>query len=307
MRTAKLRTVEKTRQQMGPRTVDGKRRALEARLRGKLPHSAMIVPGIETAEEWAEFRNSVVTEFAPEGPIESELADRIAHQMWRLRRFARYEADRAAWRMKCAPVEYHRFREALTSGLYGHDVPQPLPAPPFEPPFRHSGPAEVQCDAVWYASPEAAATPAADEHESGASALVRAAASAAGLSGYKVPNKDEGWTVGEVRRHLAAIATLGHITEAELLSAVAAKAEEDEAMRVADLTRRRAPYDAALDDFKRTLTLPTESEIRNAARWESHLERSLCRMMDRLERIQRMRSGEFVQAPALVEVSVDRQ
>lgn len=64
---------------------------------------------------------------------------------------------------------------------------------------------------------------------------------------------------------------------------------------------------ATLKQSLRAFMLPTEAQVRTAARWESHLERSLCRMMDRLERLQRMRAGEFVQAPALVEVSMDRE
>lgn len=305
MGTSKLTSIEKPRRQMGPRSVDGKRRALEARLRGKLPHSAMIVPGIETAEEWEQFRNSIVADFAPEGPVETELADRIAHQMWRLRRFSRYEADRATWRMRCAAAEYHRFRDDLSRNLHGLDAPRPLPAPPSALHFFR-GPATLQQDALWYASPAAAKTPADEEHEEGASSLVQAAAYAAGLPGYKVPGKS-GWRVGEVRAHLAAIAKLADMPESEILAAVAATAGAEEAERAARVAAEQATYDAALSEFKRTLTLPTESEIRNAARWESHLERSLCRMMDRLERLQRMRAGEFVQAPALVEVSVDRE
>jgi len=118
---------------------------------------------------------------------------------------------------------------------------------------------------------------------------------------------ETGWSVGEVRSHVAAIAKLAGLTEDELLASVASGAGEEEAERAARVAAEQATYDAALDEFTRTLLLPTESEIRNASRWDSHLERSLCRMMDRLERIQRMRAGEFVSAPALVEISVDRE
>lgn len=110
-----------------------------------------------------------------------------------------------------------------------------------------------------------------------------------------------------MRSHVAAIAKLAGLTEDELLASVASGAGEEEAERAARVAAEQATYDAALDEFTRTLLLPTESEIRNASRWDSHLERSLCRMMDRLERIQRMRAGEFVSAPALVEISVDRE
>jgi hypothetical protein len=110
-----------------------------------------------------------------------------------------------------------------------------------------------------------------------------------------------------VRQHLSRIATRASVTSDRVLELLLVASLNEWTERDKKGSAELRAYTATLDQFKRTLMLPTEAEVRTAARWESHLERSLCRMMDRLERLQRMRAGEFVQAPALVEISLDRE
>jgi hypothetical protein len=81
----------------GPRTTAGK---LRTRANGAVHglHAALVVVEAagETVVEWEQFRGAVVRDLATVGPVETELAGRIAEQFWRLRRPARYEAAVAA-------------------------------------------------------------------------------------------------------------------------------------------------------------------------------------------------------------------
>jgi hypothetical protein len=88
-RNAKLST--------GPRTAAGK---LNTRANGATHglHATLVVVerAGETVEEWKHFREGIMRELQPVGPLEAELAGRAAELMWRLRRPARYEAAVAA-------------------------------------------------------------------------------------------------------------------------------------------------------------------------------------------------------------------
>jgi hypothetical protein len=51
-----------------------------------------ILPG-EDAAAWDAFRAAIVADLDPGSALEAELAERVAVQLWRLRRVARYEAE----------------------------------------------------------------------------------------------------------------------------------------------------------------------------------------------------------------------
>jgi hypothetical protein len=51
---------------------------------------------------------------------------------------------------------------------------------------------------------------------------------------------------------------------------------------------------------KNSLTLPQEKDLDRILRYESANERALTRALDRLERLQRLRKGEYVPAPVTV-------
>jgi len=95
----------------GPRTYEGKRMAA----RNSFKHGLLARPALLPDEDEKAFREFVeerIRELDPVGALESELAEQIVGQMWRLRRFQRLEAglfirDRAE-----RDVEYFRSREA---------------------------------------------------------------------------------------------------------------------------------------------------------------------------------------------------
>lgn len=79
------------RRSTGPTTDAGKAVArLNATSHG-LRAASPIVPGEDPAA-WEEYREAVVSDLAPVGVVEAELADRVALLAWRLRRVAAFEA-----------------------------------------------------------------------------------------------------------------------------------------------------------------------------------------------------------------------
>lgn len=104
------------------------------------------------------------------------------------------------------------------------------------------------------------------------------------------------------------LVSVSKLTDADYRPSTAAPiapAEKEKSAR--DLAARQVTYDAARFEFTCTLICRTKSAIRNASRRVSLLEPSLCPTVDRMERIQRTPAGEFVPAPALIEVAIDQK
>jgi hypothetical protein len=76
----------------GPRTSGGKYVVSQNAIRHGLRSGRVIVKG-ENSAEYEQFRNDTLDHLAPEGLLESQLADRIAACLWRLRRAGRVEAE----------------------------------------------------------------------------------------------------------------------------------------------------------------------------------------------------------------------
>ena len=76
----------------GPRSDAGKQRSSRNATKHGMCSERPVVPGEDPAE-WDFFRKEILVTLAPGSFMEQELADRVALQMWRLRRAARYEAE----------------------------------------------------------------------------------------------------------------------------------------------------------------------------------------------------------------------
>ena len=56
-----------------------------------MSYHPVIIEGIETPAGWQRFRDGIVDNLAPEGPLEEDLAENIALLRWRLKRVTHYE------------------------------------------------------------------------------------------------------------------------------------------------------------------------------------------------------------------------
>lgn len=76
----------------GPKTEIGKSIASKNAITHGLRSVNPVVDGEDRAE-FNEFRNDMIVQFAPIGPMERLLVDRIVHSAWRLRRIGRIEVE----------------------------------------------------------------------------------------------------------------------------------------------------------------------------------------------------------------------
>jgi hypothetical protein len=75
----------------GPRTQDGRARASANALKHGFRSRRILLPG-ESAAEFEQFEAALHADFAPDGPLEEALVDRITLLLWRLRRVPWVEA-----------------------------------------------------------------------------------------------------------------------------------------------------------------------------------------------------------------------
>lgn len=76
----------------GPRTARGRRNQRAAVTRHGLKSDAPVLPSIgEKAADWRAYRQSVVDDLQPVGPVETALVERVARLLWKSARFDRYE------------------------------------------------------------------------------------------------------------------------------------------------------------------------------------------------------------------------
>ncbi len=77
----------------GPRTAQGKAAVSLNGVKHGLRTMALVIPSLETEEEWGTFQASVLESMVPRGAVEGTLSARIAETLWRLRRVSRAERD----------------------------------------------------------------------------------------------------------------------------------------------------------------------------------------------------------------------
>jgi hypothetical protein len=83
------------RRSTGPRTAAGKARSSQNALKHGLRAAPVLLPG-ESAADWREHREGVLISLGVKGTLETELADRVALALWRLRRVGPCDAATAA-------------------------------------------------------------------------------------------------------------------------------------------------------------------------------------------------------------------
>jgi hypothetical protein len=76
----------------GPKTPDGKARSAQNALKHGLCAQKFVVVGDEDPQEFAALEAALIEELAPDGPLQSVLAARVARAVWRLERAERIEA-----------------------------------------------------------------------------------------------------------------------------------------------------------------------------------------------------------------------
>jgi hypothetical protein len=290
----------------GPRSNAGKSIVSGNALQHGVLSTKPVLPGFEQEEDWDRHREAVLFSLAPDGAIEELLAERVAMQMWRLGRVARYEAEAAAVSAERAEEDWSREQDPRWKA--GSLSPLQKAQASVDRAKRRVDllegvkdlPGEQRLD------------------RSLAGKLVQAAADAAGvnifqeLAGEGGPDvtlpdypdetelDDVPWTAARFLGAVEAIATGARRERDDLLAELAADARE----KVAEEERGRDELSKSLDLFRRERVLPDGRVLEKIGRYEAAAERSLYKALHELQRLQAARQGQAVTPPAVLDVAV---
>jgi hypothetical protein len=283
----------------GPKSPEGKAVVAQNAVKYGLFAKLEVLPGMERQEDWEDHHSQVMADLAPEGRMEVLLAERVALQMWRLARTARYE------------------REVTATAL--ENAERDLPGNPLRlnyDPSRTKTPLEdanlllghyKELTAFIEAFPRDGEKP--DKPLRFAYGFVHVVNKVAGIGG-----KDEvdpamaalaskgsrAMTVGDLRGWIGEVAKARGM-EADVLFDSAVRHACDE-LDKAETEHKRVTR--LLAQSKRRRMIPSDAESQKIQRYEAHLERSLYKALHELQRMQSVRRGQPVPPPVALDVDV---
>jgi hypothetical protein len=283
----------------GPRTPNGKAITRRNAFRHGVLSTLPVVPGLERPEDWQAHYAGILASLAPQGHMETVLAERVALQLWRLHRVARYEALSLVTAQEAAE---HDVLERLRGGP---DAGPPLAARleaveqqlaaqrerlrPIEL-FRLMG------DEVPLTGPEAEAIVAAVEEIT--RPIHRAHVPLPFLAPNQAVDQYSDWTPGKLRQLLDIIGGRASRSPESILQQIidrreteVAKLERAAADLAARIEREQAEFAPMLQRERRERLLTPEPEMDKITRYEAHLSRELYRAMHELEVLQARRAG----------------
>jgi hypothetical protein len=276
---------------VGPRTEGGKEVARWNATRHGIRSPSPVVPGVENPEDWREYRDGMLEDLAPAGPLELALAERVAVLAWRLHRVTRYETETIA-RSQESVEEDLASRRRFDSHARGPIHPEDVLAAPKEarrtervlkklPDYpddkRLSG---IDAGAVLWAVAERV-----DDEEDLEGLSFPGVPEWAGL--YGDTTEWDGWSVGLVRKCLTLIASAAGEDLEELMDGAREKARLD----VISTKSAAERVEKQLQNMRRERLLPDEKTLGKVSRYEAHLSRLMFKALHELEALQVRRSG----------------
>jgi hypothetical protein len=257
----------------GPKTPAGKKAVrLNAVRHGLFSHD-VVIPGIESPEEWQQYRATLIAGLDPEGAPETLLAERVAAIAWQQRRIARYEAQIIAVGIEQVEQDYARMMAygsspslqeaeaaAETTGAAARMIRDLLAQP---------------ADALLPAPVCIEVMDAATEDDgANAEALQQAG--------------DRPWPAGTLTRALERIAEERNTPLPRFLDELRDRLDDRLRRRVADLDGARM----AVQRMRRQRLLPDDRTLHKIVRVDAHLDRAFYRALHELESLQTRRRGE---------------
>lgn len=275
----------------GPKTVEGKIIAAGNATKHGLLAELPVVPELESQEDWERHLENINDNLRPNGYFETLLVERIAINLWKLGRAARWETARIA-----SAVVGANERDPLSDLLRS----RPIAGPRAETDTIEAAIRVVRLiqdgDANTSVAPEVA-----DLLLETIAGRLRISLTEPGCPTFPgVPDNValagfDGWTTGIVSDAVNMLAQWSDTPALTLL--VEAEAGLADAVR-----RRRAQEHAA----RVQRLILDRSQLDKLARYEAHLERSTFKSLHELQRLQAAREGRSVPAPAVLDVSMDR-
>jgi hypothetical protein len=323
----------------GPRSEAGKARSAKNALRHGLRSLLPVLPG-ECPEDWQAHRAGIVQSLAPVGPLESELAERVALCLWRMRRVTAYETGVTAVGLDEATEEVTEVPEKPAGSMLEIGFPEEPETDAERLQRARKNLRTNRCIMEARAArlalfrempglPEGAAVCGEVAHDlledvsfelPGAGSRPFDLDDREFLLGVGVPADEvhdawnwTGWTAGRFRTALARMAARrGKSDPAKLAAKAIRRLEEElEAERegVRDLEREVRRLGARVRECearaRQKRMLPEDGALDKIMRYEAHVTRQMTQTLHMLERLQARRAGEYVPPPAAADVSVD--
>jgi hypothetical protein len=274
----------------GPRTPRGKAIVSQNAVRHGLFAATPVIPRVESTVAWEQHHATTIASLAPIGQVEIDLAERVALITWRLKRVARYERD------VTISSQRRSFQDLDTA------YPRPL--------LRQDSPEQAR-ERVTQAGARlrvflrvAESPPETTLTGRLADAILVAigqqidgfdvrAFSAPEIVPDGVPHDNiSDWTVGRLKRLIAAIADAAGRQPEDLLDVVIAQARDAFNVERA----RLRPYTRELADLRRERILPQSTRLDQVIRYETHLTRQLTQTLAQLKALQHDRADRAARA-----------
>ena len=284
----------------GPRTSSGKAISRHNSLRHGLLAAIPVVPGLERQKDWDAHRAGVLASLAPVGHVESVLAERVALQLWRLHRVARYEALAVSSSHETLEKDVEAKRN-----FWKH--PDESAASRLEAATQRLRDQEERLRCLHYflgltdadpftASDTALLLDAVEE----VAAIRRGEVSVPFLPADETIERYSAWSAGKLRWLLTAMASGEGRDLTELLSTTLNRAmlqlvywEQQVAEAAARVEKERTELAAQIEREQRERLLPSERVMDRVTRYEAHLSRELYKAMHELEALQDRRQGRL--------------
>src|ERR687897_3461935 len=258
----------------GPATQEGREVVKWNATQHGIRSPAPVVPGVEKAEEWEDYRDGILGSLQPEGHLELVLAERVALLSWRLHRIIRYEPesialylervedDRARQRhFESGPDHPEAVRGNAKSAREEHRLLKRFAKMEDDKPLS-----ALDADSIIWGAMECAdkvAEGEVDPEELLESISVSGLPESDSWEGY------EGWTAGLVRAVIEAVAQATDEEPEELLEA----ATRDARFKMERTKLEAEKVERDLRNMARERLLPDEKTLEKVARYEAHLSR----------------------------------
>jgi hypothetical protein len=300
-----------------------------------------VVPGLERAEDWENHRAGIFTSLAPVGALEEALAARVALCCWRLERVVRYETAVTAVGLE-AVAEQVRPQMPGKADAFSHaledDSDEGLTLEAALGKALRNLEEHRKTVQIWEGTrrfleqlpqlPDEAAVNSVDVE--GILSDLSGSLPGAEDQYFDVEDKDfldrlgvpedehenplswDGWIVGMIRQALAEMAESRRVSPEQVLARAAKDRREfqDEGKakalalegKVRDLRRR---LKVKANRLTREWILPQDLILQKVSRYEAHLSRQMLQALHELQRLQAVRAGVPVPAPAALDVIVE--
>ena len=291
----------------GPKTAEGKAVSRMNATKHGLVSRLEVLPSLEKQKDWQVHLGLLLADLNPVGHLESILVERLALLLWRLARVARYEREVTAIGL-----------ETVTENLEETD---PLSRLHFPSPMDQEEDSVANAEAKFQDAkmdldlvarlPKLPDTKPVESNL--AASLLNWVAEEVGVEIYgngadvEFPDYPDGadleevdWTADHLRRCLSVIAN----HSGEDLDNIMAAAVEEYHDRLCRAERKVATVRVRANRIRRQRILPGGHELDKVTRYESHLERSLYRVLHELQRLQSNRMGQPAPPPAVLDVDV---